>query len=142
MTTAQTEARAIDALAEEMRTAMSCGICGHSRIDCECTHDEHRAFEAGIATLTQENAELRQALATARREALEEAAKAHKVLRDLDPENAIDDTLLRDIHARLQTHGEKYPDRMVSVLHRNVVLYTIQSALRALPLDIGGGDAG
>ena len=57
---------------------------------------------------------------------------AWRILSNLDPENARDDSLLLDIHARLQRHGEKYPDRAVSVLHRNVVLYTIAAALRAL----------
>ncbi len=56
---------------------------------------------------------------------------AERFLANLDPENARDDSLLRDIHARLQRHGEKYPDRAVSVLHRNVVLYTIASVARA-----------
>jgi hypothetical protein len=57
------------------------------------------------------------------------------IINYLNPEEALDDTLLRDIHLRLQIHGEKYPDRMVSVLHRNVVLYTIVAAIRA---SIGG----
>lgn len=125
MTTAQTEARAIDALAEEMRTAMSCGICGHSRIDCECTHDEHRAFEAGIVTLTQENAELRQALATARREALEEALATIRPWKKRD-------------HLSLHA-GEVTAQEFRTVV---AVLISIEGSLRALPLDIGGGDAG
>lgn len=62
---------------------------------------------------------------------LAQVARVERVLCDLDPENAIDDSLLRDVHARLQVHGEKYPDRAVSVLHRNVVFYTIQAAVRA-----------
>lgn len=62
---------------------------------------------------------------------LAEARKWSGILNMLDPENAIDDELLRDLHARLQQHGEKYPDRAVPVLHRNVVLYTIQASARA-----------
>ncbi len=61
--------------------------------------------------------------------------KFERIINSLNPEEAFDDTLLRDIHLRLQIHGEKYPDRMVSVLHRNVVLYTIAAAIQAA---IGG----
>lgn len=69
-------------------------------------------------------------LATSEAE-LAEARKIVEILDRLDPENAIDDAVLRDLHARLQRHGEKYPERAVSVLHRNVVLYTIQATARA-----------
>jgi hypothetical protein len=61
-----------------------------------------------------------------------EIDRGERILQNLDPENALDDSLLHDIHRRLQKHGEKYPDRAVSVLHRNVVLYTIQAAIRSL----------
>lgn len=64
------------------------------------------------------------------REALE------RLINNLNPEEALDDSLLRDIHQRLVIHGEKYPERMVSVLHRNVVLYTIAAAIQDAMSDI------
>jgi hypothetical protein len=64
-----------------------------------------------------------------------ERNKLQKLINDLDPQEAWDDTLLRDIHLRLQIHGEKYPERMVSVLHRNVVFYKTAEALRAALTD-------
>lgn len=56
---------------------------------------------------------------------------ASRILGDLNPEEADNDRILRDIHLRLQIHGEKYPERMVSVLHRNVVLWAVSKTIEA-----------
>lgn len=56
---------------------------------------------------------------------------ASRILGDLNPEEADNDRILRDIHLRLQIHGEKYPERMVSVLHRNIVLWAISETIEA-----------
>lgn len=60
----------------------------------------------------------------------EEIWKLRRVIDSLDPSSAINDDLLRDIHMRLQVHGERHPERMVSVLHRNVVLWAVSDAIR------------
>lgn len=62
------------------------------------------------------------------------APKMHglaRIIADLNPEEAKDDRILRDIHLRLQTWGEKDPERMVSVLHRNLVLWAVCKSIDA-----------
>lgn len=54
-----------------------------------------------------------------------------QIIADLNPEEANDDRILRDIHLRLQTWGEKDPGRMVSVFHRNLVLWAVCKSIDA-----------
>lgn len=101
-------------LIESMRGDLSDAKVGHR--DCI---KRNIALAGDISRLTKERDEAR------RRVRLLE-----RTIGDLDPAEAVDDRLLRKIHMELQIHGEKYPDRMLPVLHRNVALYSISKVIR------------